>query len=94
MATAAVSGRYLDYRNRRYSRLKERNEHVAIAAYVFKGKMAWPLIARIAMAGCKAVLTGRFADANDRFALASRLVAARVRPPRFRSKYFSDDKPS
>jgi glycosyltransferase involved in cell wall biosynthesis len=94
LATAAVSGSYLDYRNRRYSRLKDRNEYVAIAAYVFRGKMAWPVITRIAMAGCKGVLTGRFADAADRFALAFRLVAARVRPPQFRSKYFNDVTPS
>jgi glycosyltransferase involved in cell wall biosynthesis len=93
LTTAAVSGRYLDYRNSRYSRLK-RNEHVGIAAHVFNEKMAWPLITRIALAGCNALRTGRFADASDRFALASRLVAARVRPSESRSKYFSDDRHS
>jgi glycosyltransferase involved in cell wall biosynthesis len=94
LSTAAVGGRYLDYRNARTNRRKLRNDHVAIAAYVWRDKMSWPLIARIALAGVKASLTGRWADAGDRFALASRLLVARVRSPRFESRYFDDSKPS
>lgn len=87
--TAAVGGQGLGYQNEHVNRRKKRNEYIATAAFIVPSKLRMGSIGRIGLAGCKALVAGKWCDAGDRFILFMRLVWARVRRPVFSSRYFT-----
>lgn len=86
--TAALSGNWVKYLNPRVSLKKDRNEYVSIAYFTFKKNLAMSNIFCIAKSALRNLVEFRFTIFYDRSALALRLLAARLRKPRFKSKYF------
>lgn len=89
---ATLHGDLLEYQNPRTSRLKQRNEHVAIGYFSYPSLLGWWHIAAVGRDAVICLASGRVSLAYHHAVLAMRLTLARYRRPRFSSRYFVERK--